>query len=92
MCVCVDCTGVLVQYHKQTLDNVREAAAKHYLPIAIALDTKGPEIRTGVMAEVGNSFRYRSSYRSPRSFEFPIQYSLLVGWQDANSVHEGLSR
>ena len=41
------------QYHKQTLDNVRAAAAKHYLPVAIALDTKGPEIRTGVMADVG---------------------------------------
>ena len=38
-------------YHRQTIANVREAAAnvgrQH---VAVALDTKGPEIRTGVLA------------------------------------------
>ena len=37
------------EYHLETINNVRKAAANLGLPIGIALDTKGPEIRTGVM-------------------------------------------
>ncbi|XP_044758054.1 pyruvate kinase-like isoform X3 [Coccinella septempunctata] len=43
------------QYHRETIRNIRSAVDNYskklgtYHPIAIALDTKGPEIRTGVL-------------------------------------------
>ena len=36
-------------YHRQSIANVREAAANVGRQVAVALDTKGPEIRTGVL-------------------------------------------
>lgn len=38
----------MLQYHQSVIDNAREAArVQTGRPLAIALDTKGPEIRTG---------------------------------------------
>ncbi|TIB72509.1 hypothetical protein E3Q23_01371 [Wallemia mellicola] len=39
------------EYHQSVIDNVRTAVAANpdHRPLAIALDTKGPEIRTGLM-------------------------------------------
>jgi len=47
------------EYHQQTIDNVRRAAESiHPCPVGIALDTKGPEIRTGIMKN-GTTVTYK---------------------------------
>lgn len=48
------------EYHAETIKNIRVAVANYSkkigmaYPLAIALDTKGPEIRTGLLEGVSN--------------------------------------
>jgi pyruvate kinase len=37
--------------HQKRIDNIREAASITGTPLAIMLDTRGPEIRTGTLAQ-----------------------------------------
>jgi pyruvate kinase len=37
------------EYHKETLDNLRRAMENTKIMCAVMLDTKGPEIRTGML-------------------------------------------
>ena len=40
-------------YHKENMDMLREASRQTSIPVALLLDTKGPEIRTGMIKDDG---------------------------------------
>ena len=50
--VCALFMHICTQYHSSTIANVRTAAAELDKVVAVALDTKGPEIRTGLLEGV----------------------------------------
>lgn len=56
------------EYHADTIKNIRTAVANYskkigmIYPLAIALDTKGPEIRTGLLEGVSKERLYLMIY------------------------------
>ncbi|GGC93636.1 pyruvate kinase [Thalassobacillus devorans] len=76
--------------HGQRIKNIREAASKAGKNIAILLDTKGPEIRTGVMKDGGVKLEQGSTlYVSMEEVEgtserISVTYPGLI-----NDVHPG---
>lgn len=63
-----------MQYHAETIKNVREATesfgsgSADYRPVAIALDTKGPEIRTGLIKGVSSGQITKTPMRPTKAF------------------------
>ncbi|XP_052785646.1 pyruvate kinase PKM-like isoform X3 [Mya arenaria] len=79
------------EYHEGTIKNIRAAVAQfsHPRPVAIALDTKGPEIRTGIL-EGGASAEVRLETGNLIKITIDDQYyekcSAEVLWVDYKNI------
>uniref|UniRef100_A0A4W5P6D5 Pyruvate kinase n=1 Tax=Hucho hucho TaxID=62062 RepID=A0A4W5P6D5_9TELE len=77
------------EYHCETIKNVREACESfevgsiHYRPVAIALDTKGPEIRTGLIKGVS-----RTNQQSTTMFPNCDEENLWLDYKNITRVVE----
>lgn len=72
------------QYHAETIKNVRAATESFasdpilYRPVAVALDTKGPEIRTGLIKGVSILGRGEKEGAEVRKPELSLAVSALL--------------
>lgn len=76
------------EYHGQTVKNIREACHKHaHYHCAIMLDTKGPEIRTGMLEE-----HKAIDLKKGQELEIHTDYNILGNNQRISCSYPGLMK
>lgn len=60
------------EYHQETLDNLRTAVDNTSIPCAVMLDTKGPEIRTGLLKD-GKKINLKQGQEITISTDYTLQ-------------------
>mmetsp|Transcript_10364 Transcript_10364/g.12122 ORF Transcript_10364/g.12122 Transcript_10364/m.12122 type:complete len:513 (+) Transcript_10364:90-1628(+) len=74
------------EYHQETLDNLKQACRNTRIMCAVLLDTKGPEIRTGILKDgkpikltAGDEVTLTTDYTHPGTPEmFALSYAKLA--------------